>query len=296
MDNTKRVTSKSSLGGSISTTVPVRQLASHLTDEPESPYEDGAVTPPILVRSDRRPQRGVVRADEKSQPQSSLDEKMSMITPSQGLWGPGISNMSISLRGLLRTTRRKGSPSVYRFNTCERVITNGTSGTFYAPVKTLQPNNTTLVTESTALSTLFDEFRCTRVTVHSRTLGSTAIGAYAWALAYDPGNSAPYVSVVGTLLAKQHEGPVALNQNSSNSVSLQAVNSSGYRTWDINISPAMPTAGASTASETVGSNWTATSDTSATIGYIKAAIDAVTSVAVTLDLMIIYHMEYRSRS
>jgi hypothetical protein len=206
-----------------------------------------------------------------------------------------------SQMGLVRSVmssahnRGKGSRS-YRFNTATRYTTSGTSGAAFYPVATLLPNATS-VTEATQLAALFDEGRCTGVTAHVAVDGAFTGGSGgAWALVFDPANSGAYTSVVGALVAGQHLGPVQYNNSGSHTT--MSFSKTGYMTKTFKCLAAAPTAALGTASEVVGSNWFGCLDTSVISGYLKFACDANPggSGAVNVDLFIIYHMEYRSRT
>lgn len=189
---------------------------------------------------------------------------------------------------------RRGARKPFRFNTGIRFSGSGSTSTFYAPTFPLLPNSAS-VTESAALLTLFDEARCLGITIHARVDGTAAIGSGSWAVVFDPANSGNYTSVIGALLARQHAGPVAYNQSSS-TVQATTMTKTGYHSFSAKALGTQPTAGASSASEGVGANWFSTSDVGAIIGYLKFACDVVTGQAVTVDALVVYHMEYRSRT
>lgn len=194
-----------------------------------------------------------------------------------------------------RSGRGKKKMAPYRANVAARYGGAGSSATFYAPVFTLKPNDTT-TTESVAFATIFDEARVLGITAFVRIDGNTAIGDYSWAAVYDPVNSGAYTSVIGTLLASQHVGPICMNQSSSGTVATTPVNSTGYHRLSVKVPSAAPTAGTTVASEGVGNSWFALSDTNVVAGYLKFACDAVTGNAVSVAAMVVFHMEYRSRT
>jgi hypothetical protein len=189
-----------------------------------------------------------------------------------------------------------GKGSTFRVTTAQRVSGTGSSNAFYGQVIVLQPTSTA-VTEASNFAVLFDECRCTGVTLHFRVLGKGSFplptpGA-AWALAYDPANSGAYVSVIGVLVAKKYMGPVAFTPN--NDASTQAFTKTGYFSIKIKIPvPVAPTAGSPVV---VGSAWLSTSDVTSVVGYVKYAIDALgASTLAETDTFIQYHMEYRQRT
>jgi hypothetical protein len=191
--------------------------------------------------------------------------------------------------------KKKGS-RIFKFDTATRYTVSGTSGTAFYPVATLLPNATS-VTEATQLAALFDEGRCVGVTAHAAVDGAFSGGTGgAWALVFDPANSGAYTSVVGALVAGQHLGPVQYNNSGSHTTT--SMSKTGYMTKKFKTLAAAPTAALGTASEVVGSNWFGCLDTSVISGYLKFACDANPggSGAVNVDLFIIYHMEYRSRT
>jgi len=200
-------------------------------------------------------------------------------------------------RRVFASSKMHSTDQPYRIDLAVRVTGSGTANTFYAPVLNLQPNSSS-VTEATNFAALFDLARCRAITFKVRAAGSVAItNMSSWAAVYDPGNSGAYTSVVGTLVAaKKHRlGPIAFNEAASN-VSVSVVNSTGYKTFAIDTTPIVATAGAAAVSEGVSGSWFACSDTSASVGYLKYAIDGETTNAVSHDTFIIYHMEYAFRT
>jgi len=193
-----------------------------------------------------------------------------------------------------RGGRGKGAMHPVSVTTVARYAGTGTSGTFYAPVLTLLPNSSSAVTEASQFAALFDEGKCMGVKVHARILGVNSNGA--WAFTYDPANSAAYTSVTGVLVAAQHLGPMAFNASSTTSAATFVVNNTGYQTKQFRCLRVLPTAGGGSASENVGSDWFATSDQNACAGYIKFAVDAVTSDTFMYDVFVQFHMMYRSRT
>jgi hypothetical protein len=194
-----------------------------------------------------------------------------------------------------RSFGRKGALKPYRVDTAIRFGSSGSSATFYAPVIAQLPNSSS-VTEAVQFATLFDEARCIGITAHARVDGTAAIGSGSWALVYDPGaNSGAYTSVVGTMVSRQHIGPIAYNQTAA-TIQAATMTKTGYHSIKVRPMRTNPTAGASAVSEGVGNDWFSTSDVAANVGYFKFACDAVTGQAVTVDLIVVYHMEYRSRT
>jgi hypothetical protein len=211
-----------------------------------------------------------------------------------------LNNETVGLAKMMMNRKKAGKSGkhakqqVYKCNTCFRSVASGGAGAFYAPVIPLQPNNASVVTEASQFAVLFDEGRCVGFTVHARVEGVNSNGA--WAYCYDPANSGPYTSVVGVLLAQQHAGPISYNASTATSSGVVAVNGTGYITKRFRVYGNTPTAGASAVSEAVGNNWFSTSDSSASVGYLKIAADAFTGLTAMSDVMVVYHMEYRSRS
>jgi len=192
-----------------------------------------------------------------------------------------------------RSGKKKGVAKPYKVNTAVRFTTTGSSGTFYAPVISLLPNASS-VTEATQFAALFDEARCTGVSVHTRAEGIQANGA--WAFAFDPVNAGAYSSTVGILVASQKMGPFAYVSSTATSLGIVPVNATGYIKKYFKTLPSLPTNGASSADENVGNGWFACSDTGALVGFVKFACDAFSGATLTLDTFIVYHMEYRSRT
>jgi hypothetical protein len=184
-------------------------------------------------------------------------------------------------------------------NIAERVITTSASGTPNTTVAPLHCNSSTAVTEAPQWAALFDTARCTGVTVHARTESLPDVSAVqhaAWALAFDPGNAAAYPSVVGIMVTSQKIGPFSCNSGGTAISGTYSVSKSGYQVGHFKTRPMMPTAGSSPASELVGGNWFATSDTSVIAGYLKPYADSIAGVAQVVDMFIVYHMEYRNRT
>jgi hypothetical protein len=193
----------------------------------------------------------------------------------------------------------KGSKSkqVYRTRLAVRTVQTGSSNAFLGGVFALAPMSTS-VTEATAFATLFDEWRCTSVTTHSRILAkgtfpTPTLGA-AWIVVYDPANSGAYSSVVGGLVARQHYGPVAFAPD--NDAATQSFTKSGYHTFRAKVPvPVAPTA--SSAPQPVGCSWVGTFDQTSIVGYLKCGADALgASTQAEWDLFVVYDMEFRSRT
>jgi len=206
----------------------------------------------------------------------------------------------VAMRSVMARRQRGGkgkSGQIFRPKTCFRSMSAGPSGSAWFPVINLQPNNTSIVTEATQWAALFDEARCIGFDVYARIYGSasTTLTSGAWAFVYDVCNASAYTSVVGTLISEQVCGPTAFNVAVSD-VAVNVENRSGYVHKKFMCRPMNPTAGAGTANENVGNDWFGTSDQNATVGYLKFAADAQAASALALDAMIVYHMEYRSRS
>jgi len=193
-------------------------------------------------------------------------------------------------------TGKKGPKSVFKFNTAIRTSAAGSSGTFDGQIFNLTPNGTG-VTEAVGLAALFDEARCTGITFHCKVSGviSATPNNAAWAVAYDSANAGAYASTVGVLVSAQHMGPIAIN-NSPTSGSVFAESKTGYQKFSVKVPPNAPTAGAGAANESVGSNWFPTQDLTANVGFLKWAVDGVSSVTYTVEAFIVYHMEYRMRT
>jgi len=233
----------------------------------------------------------VVNTDEKK----VADEKTVSIL-GNGAIGSVMRMMMGKGKGSKKGSKKMGPKSVYKFNTAIRVMTSGSSNTFYNVVDQLNPNGTG-VTEAVGLAALFDEARCVAVTAHLKISGVIAASpnTAAWAVVYDSANAGAYSSVIGALISAQHIGPIAIN-NSPNSGSAFVETKTGYQKFHFKVPPNMPTAGSGVASESVGSNWFSTQDVNANIGFLKWAVDATSSVTYTVDAMIVYHMEYRMRT
>jgi len=174
-----------------------------------------------------------------------------------------------------------------------RIQSTGSTNTFYAPVYPLVPNSTG-VTEATNWAALYDMARCTEIELHCRVYGNgTGSTDVTWGVVYDPANNGAYASVVGTLISTNHIGPIAINDPNGG---IQTVNASGFKQMTVKVPSVASTAGASTANETVGSDWFACSDTNVVCGYLKWAVDAAGGIAYVTEAFVVYHMEYKMRT
>jgi len=229
-------------------------------------------------------------------PLVNTDEKKEVMKPQSVLAGPSAGSvMAMMLRGK-KGGKAKGPKSIFRFNTAIRTSATGGSGTFLGTVFNLNPNGTA-VTEAIGLAALFDEARCVGITFHLRVIGNIVSSANnaAWAVVYDSANSGAYTSVIGTLVAAQHFGPVLIN-DTPNASSVVAQTKTGFELFRVKVPPNAPTAGSGVASESVGNNWFSTQDINANVGFLKWAVDVSTGIAYTVEAFIVYHMEYRMRT
>jgi len=173
----------------------------------------------------------------------------------------------------------------------ERTTLSSGSGTAYFPVKYLQPNNSTLVTEAAQLASLFDMMRCVGVTVRVRCTTTLQVIEGAWSLVFDASNIAPYTSVAGTLISGQMIGPIAFNFASGT----MSHTMTGFIKKDFRPLEALPpTSGGGV--ENIGKSWIAAADTMAAVGYLKYAADAIAGGSTNFDTFIVYHMEYKERT
>jgi len=252
---------------------------------------DGKFVP---VEAPESPKATVVPSDDK-------DEKKS--TPAV-LGAPMISlataKMMLHQRNVFRGKKagKFGSKHIptTRVVLAARFNGTGSSASPYAPVVSLGPNSTG-VTEAVAFAGLYDEARCTKVVFKCRqtTPGSPA-NTSGWGMAFDPSNNGAYGSLVGITVTTQYVAPIAYNNPADTAVLVQ--NNTGYFKMVGKPLKVLPTAGAggAGAGEIVGSDWFATSDTSACVGYWKAYFEPIASTMVTYDLFVQYHMEYRNRT
>jgi hypothetical protein len=242
--------------------------------------------------------------DEKSvQPAFSLPSlKMSL---SRGLRMARANQQS---KGYFRRVGWNGAAQVktganfvtFAADVCVRSISAAGSGSALTTVVALQPNNSTIVTEASQFSVLFDTARCLGMTIHTRVTSTgmlaTTSGSAAWQFGYDPANNGPFSSVVGVGETEQNTGPIALNYPSG-STSLLAENRSGYVVQKVTVPEAiLPTAGSSITNENVGNGWFSTSDQNAVVGFWKGYVDPVGGLSMGADVLIYYHMEYRMRT
>jgi len=184
----------------------------------------------------------------------------------------------------------------FKTNLVGRFTGVGTANTNYAPVDILQPNSATTVTEAPQFAALFDEWRCTGVTTYVRVFvntGTITTPPVAWGMAFDIANSGAYASVAGTMLSPQRLGPIAFTKNDGG---MQVHGETGFLQKSFRVPNGLPSTVVSSQAA-IGRNWTATSDTTSVVGYIKFCIDALGSgVIAEYDMFVLYHMEYRSRT
>jgi hypothetical protein len=171
-----------------------------------------------------------------------------------------------------------------------RSTTNGTASTFYAPVIPVEPAS---AAEFSSLITLYDECKVNGIKVAYSVEGNAALSTGTKSVvAYAPTDAVALASVVAGCEYQQHKLTSAAS--SSNTVAPLSVTSSGL--WEFT-----PTLlkGASARSSATATNfegeWSATSDTADTYGYLKWAIDAVGGVTITLDAVVYLTVSFRSR-
>jgi hypothetical protein len=205
---------------------------------------------------------------------------------------------SLLLSSMQGTAMRMFSKGIKKFRTKIpiRFAGAGAANLLAANVFAIGPTLSS-VTESSIFASVFDEVRCHGFSVHARISASTTITtpSVAWALVYDPANIGAYTSVVGTVLADQVIGPVALTRQLDGGLSPET--QSGYVKKSFKVPSAsltpIPTAG----SPCVGQAWIATSDIASLVGYLKLAVDALgAGVSAEYDIFVIFDVEYRSRT
>jgi len=250
-----------------------------LVDEPDSPQATAVPS----VKDENRDQK----SDQK---QLAIPETMRM----------AMGHLKMTAAGK-RTGKRGGIGGIrkpFSANVAARFTAIGTGNTALTTVETLQPNNTSSVTEASNFSTLFDEWRCLAFTVYMRVMtntGTVSTPPSAWASVYDPANAGPYTSVVGALLSTQHIGPVAMYR--PNDSGMMEFTSNGYVSKTFKVPSALPSVTISGNPAVVGRSWTATTDITSSIGYLKIYVDPLGSgVIPEWDLFVVYHMQYRSRT
>lgn len=212
----------------------------------------------------------------------------------------GSPSLGSSWMKMMRGRNKFSRTNPYATRLVARYTGSGSSGTDYNPVAALQLNSSSAVTEAAGFAALFDEMRCTRVTFHIRARGSGSEAVSnsnsAWAFVYDPGNSGAYTSVAGVLIGSQHVGPIHFNTGTPSVGSLVETPTGYHRLVAVPPKPLLPTAGSSAVNEEVGSGWFATSDTSATAGYLKGYMEAVASTIISFDAFAIFDVEYANRT
>jgi hypothetical protein len=192
--------------------------------------------------------------------------------------------------------RSKRGGQVFRASVAVRAQSTSSTNSTLTTVVHLTPNSTSN-TEASSFAALFDEWRCTAVSVKARcfdtvqTIGATS--ATGWGMVYDPANSGVYSSLVGMLLAKVHHAPIAFNRGDG---ATQVLNGSGFEKLAIKV-PRGAYAPTSLSPPDVGVDWVSCSDTASGVGYLKFFVDAFGSGASSeVDYFIIYHNEYRMRT
>jgi len=214
---------------------------------------------------------------------------------------PATNPMHMQKRMLPRYRKEKEFTSL-RTWTCARYTIAGSTSAALASVTSLAPYNLSIVTEASALATLFDEAKCVGMKIFTRVTGSTGVvvnPTAAYCASFDPANNGAPLSVVGLGLLQQTTGPVALNTSltasSGTTVSPLVENNRGYIETRIKVPGAVEST-ASSSNPVVGSNWVATSDQTGIAGYWKVYVDANTGTAFGVDIMVYYDMIYRSRT
>jgi hypothetical protein len=270
--------------------------------------------PAVLSAANTKLGLGVPALGQASKQVASLEQplapQLAVSAPPTDSKVPSVSGSSaLSSAVIHRTLQRRSRASSrgnkqwnyrpFQADLVQRYVQSGAPSTSFFPVFNLAPNNQSLVTEAGNFAVLFDEQRCTAVTVHVRATSSVVpsnlnlLGAASWALVYDPSDVSAYTSVAGTLISGQHIGPVGFNNGPSTS----SQNKVGYLSKTFKPpNPMMPTADTSAPNELVGKGWYSSKDQNAIVGYLKGAVDSVTGATTAMDCFVIYHMEYRERT
>jgi len=238
-----------------------------------------------------------VLVDEPDSP--VVPETKTAVPQKSVLSGVSVSEMASLHRAFQRANRsthlKKGGKGKWNYrpfctDVVERTQQTGSSGTAFFPVKTLEPNSSG-VTEASLMGSIFDEQRCVGITINVRvTASASGVVEGAWAVVFDCANSGAYTSVVGTTLSGQRMGPIAMNFASGTS----SFTKTGFITHRFKTLNTLPPTGSN--SELVGGGWFASIDTTAQVGFLKYAVDALSGGTATIDTFIQYHMEYRERT
>jgi len=169
----------------------------------------------------------------------------------------------------------------------------GSANTAYFPVVAL---NFTNAVEYSGWAGLFDEVRCHGIEVSMRwQVNTTSSVPSRWAMAFDPQNSAPYTTVAGVYEAAQYMDGV-LGQGQLNAFP-GMVTRNGLWVKKFKLPQGKDPVTNLTNTSVIGANWTDTSNIVASVGYLKMAINALgTSSAATYDIVVTFHLEFRSRT
>jgi hypothetical protein len=195
------------------------------------------------------------------------------------------------LKNLLRMTG-VGTRAMKVWLWFECTPVNSATGTFQAPVFRIRPSDST---EFSALSDIFDEYRCEEVktrTAISFSLGIATV-AVRFSMAYDPLNNGAYTGLAAPLPAVYHLGPICCHNSNSNPITMTP---DGYQHLNFKI-PTGPTNEATGVSITNTGNWTDSGTTAADYGFLKYYVTAPTAgVLSTVSPIIGMLVHFRMRS
>lgn len=171
------------------------------------------------------------------------------------------------------------------------------SSTAATPLTSVQALSPIAVQDFSGYAALYDLQRTLRVHVAWYAQSSGTInGSATYAVAMDPSNPGVYGSVADVLTAQHKAGPFVLGQNSNSKDPGLSMTASGFRTLDMSCIPTKIT-GDSATSNLVGGGWTATSNTTAIVGWFKPYVDSLGGALVSsITMYVTYYVEFKSRT
>jgi hypothetical protein len=214
------------------------------------------------------------------------------------------SPVSVQMERLKAVMLRRGLNTNLRFRhtrdaplkvlVAERVTATSSNNTALTAVSSLLPFG---IGDAVIFATVYDEVRCTGVEVRfsfcpvNSSVPSGALVNALGAIAFDPATNGVYASVAQVCEAKVHYGPFQFSISSNTQPVITA--KKGHCSFFSTIPPSVQ----SGSSAVIGSNWTASTDTSAVVGYVKPYVDQLgTAIASQIQYIFMYHLEFAFRT
>jgi len=240
---------------------------------------------------------------------SSVDKKVGpedtdKVPSSQANWAmANVSKMSSSLAAMARIRALEGNRGVrlkpIKGQVLQAYLFTSGAGSALSVVQKLTPQT---ATEFSAYLSLYDECKVDSVTAIFQCYanGAALPEQIEFGLAFDPINNGTYSTASGVLLASQHKFVCgSVGDGATNMAIPKSMNSDGFFKWRIKIPKGATALSNATDGPTyVGGQWfeTGDSDSNANCGYLKIFSPAYGSISTNVNMHLIFHCSFRSRT